>query len=763
MNLFPIRAILRTALTGLCAVTPLFAGFDLAAYQTIVDSVIPGSKLGLSVRSVTTGEEIAGIRSDEFFTPASTMKTLSTATAIHHLPLDYAPQTKFTLRGAREGNIFKGTLTVRGEGDPNFSARFYKDPLFWLDAIADSIRALGIDTLRGALVLDSSYYDPPWKPDHWRKDFYDYWYGAEVTPLQFNDNCALVKIKPGKNEGDSVYISVEPNVGYIKTVNKLVTKVAPRNRRGRKKRLKWSRAVDPNEPVITVEGEFDIDTDSSQFVVPARNSIGYFRAALLTAMNRRGLAFREEAQSDSGSNNATGGSKDAPDSRSNSGTNSGSNSGSRDLPKYKEFAISAAPLLSMLDEINQRSQNLHAETLFRNAAAKVYGVGNLENGRALEKKFLTEMGIDTSGFMVFDGCGLSPKNKIKPMAETQMLAAMARHPKSEFYINSFASSKIGSGSKRMGALLYPWATRFKTGYISEVHGLAGYIFSHSDTLAVALYLNETGKNKDSDCKNVMDSIWIQLIEQATSDYPSLLRMKDMWLAATDIKGLPARLDYFSKKMLGIPYRIGAMGEGHFDPIEPKPLVYMDSVDCVTYMEHALAMAISRSEDSLFSTLQNIRYLDGKISYATRKHYLLADWVGEGKFTRLLPMENDTVIVRTIPKNAFFKSKKMKYLVNGVEAEDPKLEIHYLTHKNAYKWAKVPHSGGLKVIGVAFISKSENLDAHHTGFVILRPGETPRLRHASQIHKRTVELPLTEYLTSVKKKFLGITLFEFKEP
>ena len=121
-------------------------------------------------------------------------------------------------------------------------------------------------------------------PEHWRSDFYDFWYGAEVTPLQFNDNSAVVRIRPGVNEGDTVRVSVLPDVGYVRVVNKLITTKAPLNKRGRKMKLKWNRSLDPVEPVVTVEGEFDIDSDSSQFVIPVRGGIGYFRAAMLTAL-----------------------------------------------------------------------------------------------------------------------------------------------------------------------------------------------------------------------------------------------------------------------------------------------------------------------------------------------------------------------------------------------------------------------------------------------------------------------------------------------
>ena len=719
----------RFVVVLLFAMVPLFAGFDFAPYQAYIDSVIPEVKFGLSVRSVSTGAELLNVNADDYFTPASTMKTLSTATALHFLPLDYAPQTKGALLGTQQRNVFTGEVNVRGEGDPNISARYYTDPMLVLYAMADSIRSLGIDTVRGRLVLDTSFFTPPWRPEHWRSDFFDYYYGAEVTPLQFNDNCPVIRIRLGA-EPDTVRASVVPDVGYVKVVNKLITKTAPRNKRGRKQKLKWNRALDPVAPVVTIEGEFDIESDSTQFVIPVRGALGYFRAALLKAFRDRGLILNEVAVASSGE-------------------------------KMRQFSFSSAPLLSVMDEINQRSQNLHAETLFRNAAAYMYGVGSVENGKKLERRFLAEMGLDSSGFEVYDGCGLAAKNKLKPTIETQMLAKMARHPKGEYYINSFASPRIGSGSKRMQTLLYPWFTRFKTGYIAEVHGLAGYIFTMAgDTLSVAMYLNQTGKNKDADCKNTMDSVWIALVEWANNGYPSLLRMKDMWREGVEVKGLDARLEYFSRRLMKTPYGLGKMGEGYIDTIEQKPMVYLDSVDCVTYVEHVLAMANAVNEDSLFNVLQRIRYIDGKINYRTRKHYMIVDWLGEGKFARIKPVEGDTLMERTIAKKEFFKSKKMKYLVDGKPADDPKVQIRYLPYEKARKWAKETRSDTLKVMGVAFISKAEKYDASHTGFVVFKPGEAPRLRHASSQRKQVVDMSLADYLDSRKGKLPGITLFEF---
>lgn len=704
---------------------PLLADFNLDSVQAYVDSLVPGSRYGLSVRSVKTGKEIANIRGMEKFTPASTLKTLTTATAIHFLPLDYEPKTYMALNGSVRSKVFFGSVNIRGEGDPNFSGRYYADPFYMINAMADSIRMLGVDTLRGKINLDTGYYAGPWRAEHWRKNFYNAWYGAEIGPFGFNDNCTMVRFKPSEKEGDTAIVSILPDVGYVTVVNEL--KTVP----GRKK--KWTYSIDSANSVITLGGTIGMNVDSASLVLPIRNPVGYFRAAFMHALKERGITFVLDDAVPSGID-------------------------------IRKFTYSAAPLLSILDEINQRSQNFHAETLFRNLSAQKTGVGSVEGGKKMERQFLTEMGINPDDFEVWDGCGLSPKNKLKPSVETMMLAKMARHPKGQYYINSFASPGVGTGSKRMLDLPYPWLTHFKTGFIGEAHALVGYIFPmDGDTLTVAMYLNETGKNPDQKLKDVLDTLWMRLVLHTNNDYASLLKMKRLWLSAENIQEFPARLDYFSKALFETPYLLGPMGESYLDAVEPKPLVYMDSVDCVTFVEHVLAMARASHEDSLFKELQRIRYVGGKIAYTSRKHYLLLDWVGEGKFARVLPMPGDTTIQRIMPKNDFFKAKKLKYLVNGKAAFDPAVNIQFLPYEKACEWAKVKASGQLKVLGVAFIGKSEKIDATHTGFVVLRPGEIPKLRHASSLRKKVVEQPLHEYLLSRKGKLPGITLFEFLEP
>ena len=706
-------------------VLPLFAKISVDDFQAYVDSTVPNARYGLSVRSVKTGAELANIRGDEKFTPASTLKTLTTAAALHYLPLDYEPKTYVALNGSVQKGVFQGALTVRGEGDPNFSGRYYADPFHLLYAMADSVRALGIDTIRGLVKMDSSYYKGPWKAEHWRKNFYDAWYGAEIGPLNFNDNCVVIRFKPAEKVGGMAQVEVIPDVGYVKVKNQLVTVAG--------KKRKWTWAIDPVNPEVMIGGSIGIQVDSAQLVVPVRNPVGFFKAAFLYALKERGITYLPTEGIPQGI-------------------------------EIQKFVFSGAPLLSILDEINQRSQNFHAETLFRNLGAQGAGEGSVEGGKKMEKKFLEEVKINPSDFEVWDGCGLSPKNKLKPSTETLLLAAMARHSKGSYYINSFASPGVGTGGKRQQEQAFPWLTRFKTGFIAEAHGLVGYIFTmDGDTLAVAMYLNDTGTNPDAICKDALDTLWSRLIARTNDNYASLMEMKKMWLDAQNVHGFYNRLNFFTKALIGKPYRLGPMGESYLGSVETKPLVYLDSVDCVTYVEHALALARTVHEDSLYTELQRIRYKNGKISYLNRKHYMIADWVSDSKYANVIPMAGDTVVTRTMPKEEFFASKHLKYMVDGKPAKDTPMELRYLAYDKAVGVAQKRYEGPMMVVGIAFVSKSEKLDATHTGFVVLRPGELPKLRQASSLKKRVVEQNLIEYLQSRKGKLPGITLFKFVSP
>lgn len=89
--------------------------------------------------------------------------------------------------------------------------------------------------------------------------------------------------------------------------------------------------------------------------------------------------------------------------------------------------------------------------------------------------------------------------------------------------------------------------------------------------------------------------------------------------------LRQRIAALARKNIGQPYELYLLGEFPFETDDSQPLFDLTKSDCVVFVEHTYAMALSASWPEFFWMLQRIRYRDGVIGVATRNHYTEADW------------------------------------------------------------------------------------------------------------------------------------------
>lgn len=677
----------------------------------------PQARVALSVRSVRTDSVIHELNSQEWFTPASTMKALTVAAAMDTFPLDWTPSTELGLYGWKSGRAFHGVVRVRGGGDPNLSARFYPEALSVPLQMVDSIRASGIDTLVGWFEADESWFQGPRRPKVWRDYFFDTWYGAEISALSFNDNVYQLSVLPSEKVGEPVKVSLRPDLGYVKVINQAETS------KGRKSKIKVT--LDSVENQVVITGTLGIKANAFQSVYPVRRPAGYFLAALRQACFNRGVVF-------------------IPDSTQ------------KPTELFAQYHFASIPVQSIYDEVNQRSQNFHAECLLRQLGALRLKNPSAEGGVMAGKLFLRKMKIPEESFVQVDGSGLSPQNKVKPADLSLLLSRMAKHPRGALYMNSFGQPGVtGSGARRLGELEMAHLIRFKTGFIAGAQGLVGYIGQATgDTMAVVVYLNGY-RGADSDARNIIDSIWSWLAVSHNQEYASVLEARRLWNEGDSIVGIRERLDFFSKRLLERPYFLGPTGEGFGASIDPKPRMDLTRFDCVTYLEHVMALAYAKNSDGIFSELQNIRYTKGDIRFESRKHYFVEDWIGQGKpWVKLARFEGDTVVRREMDKKTFFANQKLEWKFPNPTTEIPNLPIG-----KAIPFSK-NWQGPEKIMGVAFMTTLPNLCVFHTGFVIAHPGEPLRFRHASQLKGQTTEQDLSEYLESKKARIPGVVFFDF---
>ena len=86
-----------------------------------------------------------------------------------------------------------------------------------------------------------------------------------------------------------------------------------------------------------------------------------------------------------------------------------------------------------------------------------------------------------------------------------------------------------------------------------------------------------------------------------------------------------RVIHLARKQIGQPYEIYLLGEWPYETYDPDPMYCLEKSDCVTFVEHTYAEALSRDWQGFFKTLQRLRYKDGKVGMLTRNHETSADW------------------------------------------------------------------------------------------------------------------------------------------
>ena len=89
--------------------------------------------------------------------------------------------------------------------------------------------------------------------------------------------------------------------------------------------------------------------------------------------------------------------------------------------------------------------------------------------------------------------------------------------------------------------------------------------------------------------------------------------------------LRKRITTIGRRNIGQPYMLNLLGEFPYQLHDSLPMFSLEKSDCVVFVEHTYAMALSRSWEEFFWMLQRIRYKDGIIGVASRNHYTEVDW------------------------------------------------------------------------------------------------------------------------------------------
>lgn len=477
---------------AICSVLILMAGSELTAQSNGVSDkigrIIENSSANDAIWAVavrdTTGRLLVNHNHKKLIRPASNIKLLTSASVLDALGPDFTYKTHLYGVGQQQGSTWNGDLVIRGSGDPSISGIFYEDDRFQVfEKIYARLDSLGIEKVTGNLIGNDSYFDQQPYPKGWSWDDLSFYYGVEISALSFNNNAVDLQVFGEGKIGSTPEIQWFPfDTDYVNFINEQT--IVPPN-------------VEYDEYYRRVLG-------TNTIILRSKIPQNYYEKESLSIMNAT-LYFLDTLKKylEDGGIEITG--RILTDEQ-----NRNWNSGKYTL-LYEHRSV---PLSEMLLQVNKESDNFYAEMLLKTAAAEQFDAqGTTELGISLVKEFAHRMKLDTTRIAMTDASGMSPSTLITTDHICRLLMEMQHHPAYRAFRNSLAVGGIdGSLENRFGGTALINRVQAKTGYLSGVRALSGYLHTTGGRMLIFSMATNHYTSKTSYIDELHDSILKTLYE-----------------------------------------------------------------------------------------------------------------------------------------------------------------------------------------------------------------------------------------------------------
>jgi serine-type D-Ala-D-Ala carboxypeptidase/endopeptidase (penicillin-binding protein 4) len=430
---------------------------------------------GIVVDSLDRRDRLFDLNARTLFVPASVAKIISLATAAEAVGWDYRFETTLLTTGSVSHGALFGDLLIVGSGDPSIGGRGGGD----LSSFVAAVKAAGIGRIEGRIVGDDDALEEPRPQLSWAWDDLGYTTGALFGALNLAENRTFVTVTPGTSAGDPVVLSLEPRATGRALVNRTVTGAADTTP------LVWPEQR-PGEASLTIAGTIPLGSQPMQLGISTGNPTLWFASVLRNCLIEDGIVVTGDAVD-------VDAVVPAPD-----------RAGATRL-----FTYWSPTLAEIARPLFKESINLYGEALMRLNADR----GSFPtNDAALEGlgKRLASWGLPEGSYQLVDGSGLSRRDAISPEAIMTVLQRMSDAPQ---FLDALPIAGLdGSLASRMQATAAAGNVRAKTGTMSNIRSLAGYVTTRGgERLAFVIVINNFEGN-GAEANQAIDAIAVRLAE-----------------------------------------------------------------------------------------------------------------------------------------------------------------------------------------------------------------------------------------------------------
>lgn len=427
-------------LLGLCWFSPASAADKLPEPIAAVLKQHGMSARGLSlyVQELGQPEPLLTVAADEPRHPASTIKVLTTLVALEELSPAWRWKTEaYTTAPIIDGRL-DGALYIKGYGDPYLVIEH-----FW--RFLRLLRAAGVETIKGDLVLDQSYFAREAEDAGEFDNQPLRAYNVLPSALLVNFQAVNFRFMP-QPQADRMRIFADPLPANVEVENRVTLARGPC--RGWAHNLGMKVQHRKGQTRVIFSGSYDADCgDNELFRVvsePAPYILGMFRA-LWTELGGRFEGDVREAT--------------VP-------------AGARLLA-----TVNSPPLADIVRSINKYSNNVMARQLLLTLGAERSGApGTTDKGIQVVHEWLKQRRLDFPELVLENGAGLSREEAISARHLGEALLTAWRSPYMPEFVSSLPISAMdGTLRKRFNGDGFDGQMHLKTGSLRDVRSVAGYV------------------------------------------------------------------------------------------------------------------------------------------------------------------------------------------------------------------------------------------------------------------------------------------------
>lgn len=458
-----------------------------AIKKVVEDEDLKNASISFYAYDLDSNKIISGISSSRSLVPASTMKLVTTATALEMMGSGKRFTTTIKYSGEIDTNcVLNGNIYIVGGGDPALGSHRYQNHYGnFLEKWARAILNLGIDSINGRVIGDASIFSEQMIPSTWIWGDLGNYYGSGPCGLSIYENrCALTLISG--NKGDSTYISCVnpyiPNLEFDNHVKGMITSKDQSYIFGapyQEARI-IKGGIPVNQEEFEVAGSIPDPTYLAAFELDMELKEAGVKTSNLPSTKRRSKINGEKVENEN---------------------------------KHVITTTRSPTLASIISATNMHSVNLYAEHLLNQIGVFKYRSGDTGSGSVAVYEFWKAKGLDVDGLYVSDGSGLSRFNAINAKQLVGILKLMYESKNYKVFLSTLPVAgksgtlrNVGRGTTASGRV------KAKSGTMTRVKSYAGYVTTKSKkNVAFAIIANNYNCSA-REMRKKMEKVMIKLAE-----------------------------------------------------------------------------------------------------------------------------------------------------------------------------------------------------------------------------------------------------------